>query len=59
MAKWNIDSTHGQASFSAKHMMITTVRGTFNKVSGVINFDPANPAAASRQSGSRLGRGRD
>ncbi len=47
MAKWNIDSAHGQASFSAKHMMITTVRGTFNKVSGVINFDPANPAAAS------------
>ncbi len=47
MAKWNIDSAHGQASFSAKHMMITTVRGTFNKVSGVIHFDPANPAAAS------------
>jgi polyisoprenoid-binding protein YceI len=47
MAKWNIDSTHAQAGFSAKHMMVTTVRGTFNKVSGVIHFDPANPAAAS------------
>jgi polyisoprenoid-binding protein YceI len=47
MSKWNIDASHAQASFSAKHMMITTVRGTFNKVTGTVNFDPANPAAAS------------
>jgi polyisoprenoid-binding protein YceI len=47
MAKWNIDTAHGQAGFSAKHMMITTVRGTFNKITGTIDFDPANPAAAS------------
>ncbi len=46
MALWNIDAAHAQASFSARHMMITTVRGTFGKVSGTINFDPANPSAA-------------
>ena len=47
MALWNIDTAHAQASFSARHMMITTVRGTFGKVTGKIEFDPANPAAAS------------
>ncbi len=47
MAKWNIDTTHAQASFAARHMMITTVRGSFNKITGTIEFDPANPAAAS------------
>jgi polyisoprenoid-binding protein YceI len=47
MALWNIDTAHAQASFAARHMMITTVRGTFNKITGTINFDPANPAAAS------------
>lgn len=47
MALWNIDSTHAQASFAARHMMVTTVRGSFNKITGSINFDPANPSAAS------------
>lgn len=47
MALWNIDTAHAQANFSARHMMITTVRGSFNKITGTINFDPANPAAAS------------
>lgn len=47
MALWNIDSAHAQASFAARHMMITTVRGVFTKMSGTINLDPANPAAAS------------
>ena len=46
MALWNIDTTHAQANFAARHMMITTVRGSFNKITGTINFDPANPAAA-------------
>ena len=47
MALWNIDGAHAQANFSARHMMVTTVRGTFGKVSGKIEFDPANPSAAS------------
>ena len=47
MAVWNVDTAHAQASFAARHMMITTVRGSFNKITGTINFDPANPAAAS------------
>src|SRR5690349_16021337 len=47
MALWNIDTAHAQANFSARHMMVTTVRGSFNRITGTINFDPANPAAAS------------
>ncbi|MEZ4669004.1 MAG: YceI family protein [Anaerolineae bacterium] len=47
MALWNIDTTHAQASFAARHMMVTTVRGSFNKVTGTINFDPSNPSGAS------------
>lgn len=47
MALWNIDTTHTQANFAARHMMITSVRAGFNKITGTVNFDPANPAAAS------------
>ncbi len=47
MALWNIDTAHASADFSARHMMITTVRGGFRSISGTIEYDPANPAAAS------------
>lgn len=47
MATWNIDAAHTRANFSARHLMVTTVRGAFDQVSGTVEFDPANPAAAS------------
>jgi polyisoprenoid-binding protein YceI len=47
MAVWNFDKTHSSANFSVRHMMVTTVRGSFSDMDGVLNFDPANPAAAS------------
>jgi polyisoprenoid-binding protein YceI len=40
---WKIDSSHTSINFSAKHMMISTVRGEFTDVSGAVEFDPANP----------------
>lgn len=43
MATWNIDPTHSSASFAVKHMMVTTVRGSFKNLTGTIEFDPANP----------------
>jgi len=46
MAMWTFDPAHSEAAFSTRHMMIATVRGHFKKVSGTINFDPSNPAAA-------------
>lgn len=47
MAIWNIDPAHTQVNFSVKHMMVSTVRGTFSDVNGSIQFDPANPASGS------------
>jgi polyisoprenoid-binding protein YceI len=46
MATWKIDPAHTIAAFSARHMMVTTVRGTLGKVSGSLEFNLANPAAA-------------
>ncbi len=47
MATWNLDPAHTQIGFSAKHMMVTTVRGNFHEFDGSVNFDPANPADGS------------
>jgi len=41
---WVIDSAHSEINFSVRHMMISTVRGRFEKFSGTVNFDEANPA---------------
>ncbi len=40
---WIIDSSHTRVAFSARHMMITNVHGVFEKVSGTVAFDEANP----------------
>src|SRR2546421_7687908 len=40
---WNIDATHSQATFSVKHMMISTVRGHFDVLSGQVNIDEEHP----------------
>lgn len=45
-ADWQIDSAHSATQFSVRHMMVSTVRGQFGKTSGVVNFDPKNPAQA-------------
>jgi polyisoprenoid-binding protein YceI len=36
---WTIDPAHTQAEFSAKHMMITTVRGHLSGATGTIELD--------------------
>lgn len=46
MAQWTFDPAHTAANFSARHMMVSTVRGSFRKVDGSLEFDPANPADA-------------
>jgi len=45
--EWNVDRSHSAAHFSVKHMMVSTVRGSFDDVSGTLNFDPAAPENAS------------
>ena len=41
---WVIDGGHSAVNFSARHMMLTTVRGQFEKFSGTVHFDEKNPA---------------
>ena len=40
---WIIDSSHTRVAFSARHMMITSVHGVFEKVNGTVDFNEANP----------------
>ena len=36
---WDIDSTHSQATFAVRHLMVATVRGEFGKMSGTVQYD--------------------
>ncbi len=47
MSQWNFDPAHSNADFAVRHMMVTTVRGGFKDVSGLINYDPDNVANSS------------
>jgi polyisoprenoid-binding protein YceI len=47
MAKWILDPDHTVAEFSVRHMMVTWVRGQFNKITGTLYFDPLDVAASS------------
>lgn len=40
---WQIDSAHSEVNFTVRHMMISKVRGQFEKFSGDILFDEENP----------------
>ncbi len=43
---WYLDPNHSSAQFSVRHMGISTIRGTFNKVGGVV-VDSPDPSKAS------------
>ena len=43
---WKIDPAHSKVFFSARHMVITTVRGEFTKFDVDFQFDETNPAAS-------------
>jgi polyisoprenoid-binding protein YceI len=40
---WQIDPAHSNVEFAVKHMMFTTVRGRFRKLTGTITADEQNP----------------
>jgi polyisoprenoid-binding protein YceI len=42
---WQIDGVHSSAQFSVTHLMISTVRGEFGKLSGTIEFDGKDVAS--------------
>jgi polyisoprenoid-binding protein YceI len=41
--QWKLDATHTSVEFSAKHLMITTVKGRIADVEGTIEIDDKNP----------------
>ena len=43
---WRLDPPHSAAQFSVRHLGISTVRGTFTKISGVVE-NPGDPSKAS------------
>jgi polyisoprenoid-binding protein YceI len=47
MGNWQLDPYHTQVEFSAKHLGMMTVRGTFDEVSSTADIDPERPEAAS------------
>ena len=44
---YTIDQTHTRLGFSARHAMVTTVRGQFKEFEGAAVVDAANPAESS------------
>ena len=40
---WQIDPNHSAAQFAVKHMGLSTVRGAFSKMTGTVQYDPADP----------------
>lgn len=43
---YTIDPSHSRLGFSARHAMVTTVRGAFGEFTGTAHVDAANPAAS-------------
>jgi polyisoprenoid-binding protein YceI len=44
---WQIDPNHTAAQFAVRHLGISTVRGVFEKTTGTVTYDPADPAQTS------------
>jgi polyisoprenoid-binding protein YceI len=43
---YTIDQTHSRLGFSARHAMVTTVRGQFTDFAGTAHIDTSNPGAS-------------
>jgi len=43
---WQIDPAHNNVEFTVRHMMISNVKGQFQKTSGTITANGADPASA-------------
>jgi polyisoprenoid-binding protein YceI len=41
-AEWKVDPNHSTAGFAVRHMMVSTVRGSFSGIKGTVEYDPAN-----------------
>ena len=41
-SEWRIDPAHSTASFGVKHMMVSTVHGSFSGLKGTVKYDSGN-----------------
>ncbi|HEY3296468.1 MAG TPA: YceI family protein [bacterium] len=48
-ATWSVDPAHTNVGFSVKHMMVSTVHGSFNTFSGTATFDEKAPATVAME----------
>jgi polyisoprenoid-binding protein YceI len=46
---WEIDPAHTNAQFAVRHLMVSTVRGNFTKVSGTVHLDDQDPTKSTIQ----------
>ncbi|MCG8350018.1 MAG: YceI family protein [Chloroflexales bacterium] len=44
---WQIDNSHSHIQFSVRHMMISKVRGQFERFAGTVEFNENDPATSS------------
>jgi polyisoprenoid-binding protein YceI len=44
---WRIDTAHSEITFTVRHMMISNVRGQFERFTGTVDFVEENPAQSS------------
>jgi polyisoprenoid-binding protein YceI len=42
---WQIDIAHTEIEFSARHLMISNVKGRFSNPTGSVRYDPARPGS--------------
>ncbi len=47
ISTWSIDPVHSIVEFAVKHMMVSTVKGRFRTVEGVLHVDEAVPSRSS------------
>lgn len=45
--EWTFDPAHTRIGFSARHAMVTKVRGAFNEIDGRLHVDPADTSRSS------------
>jgi len=46
---WQLDPVNSSAQFAVRHFGISTIRGAFTKVTGTVQYDPANLGKSSIQ----------
>ena len=46
MRTWRIDTTHSTIGFAVRHMLVSKVRGRFNRWRGELRFDEAAPLSS-------------